>query len=116
MFINNILQSLLMAGNPNQAQGAQQTNPLLAMLPFLLMFIVFYFLLLRPQKNRQIEHQQMLSSLKKGDKVITNGGILGTVMGVKEKTVVLKVGDGETKLEFLNSAISIINDKDIGNS
>jgi preprotein translocase subunit YajC len=58
----------------------------------------------------------MLTTLKKGDKVITTGGMLGTVMGVKEKTIVLKVGDADTKVEFLRSAISVINDKDIGNS
>ncbi|MFC1809379.1 preprotein translocase subunit YajC [Candidatus Omnitrophota bacterium] len=116
MFINNMLQSLLMAGPQNQAGGAQQTNPLLAMLPFFLMFIVFYFLLIRPQKKRQTEHQKMLTELKKGDKVITSGGILGTIVGVKEKTIVLKVGDSDTKIEFLKSAVNIINDKDTGNS
>ncbi|MBN1493321.1 MAG: preprotein translocase subunit YajC [Candidatus Omnitrophica bacterium] len=116
MFINNMLQSLAMAAGPSQAQGGQQPNALLAMFPILLMAAVFYFLVLRPQNKRQVEHRQMISSLKKGDKVITSGGILGTVVGVKEKTVVLKVGEGDTKLEFLKTAISIINDKDIGNS
>jgi len=110
MFINNMLHTILVA----PAAGGTQMNPLLSMLPFLLMFVVFYFLLIAPQKKRQKEHQAMLGSLKKGDKVITTGGILGTVTGVKEKTVILKVGEGETKIEFLKSAVSIINDKDIG--
>ena len=116
MLINNMLHSFVLMASSAQPGGAQQANPLFAMLPFVLMFVVFYFLLIRPQKKRQTEHQQMLTTLKKGDKVITTGGLLGTIMGVKDKTVVLKVGDGETKVEYLKSAINIINDKDIGNS
>jgi preprotein translocase subunit YajC len=116
MFINNMLQSLSIVAQPGQGQGGAQANPLLAMLPFLLMFVVFYFLLIKPQKKRQKEHQTMVEALKKGDKVVTTGGILGTVSGVKDKTVILKVGEGETKIEFLKSAVSLVNDKDIGNS
>jgi preprotein translocase subunit YajC len=116
MFINNMLQSLSIVAQPGQGQGGAQANPLLAMLPFLLMFVVFYFLLIKPQKKRQKEHQTMVEALKKGDKVVTTGGILGTVSGVKDKTLILKVGEGETKIEFLKSAVSIVNDKDIGNS
>jgi preprotein translocase subunit YajC len=111
-----MLQSLSIVAQPGQGQGGAQANPLLAMLPFLLMFVVFYFLLIKPQKKRQKEHQTMVEALKKGDKVVTTGGILGTVFGVKDKTLILKVGEGETKIEFLKSAVSLVNDKDIGNS
>lgn len=94
-------------------QGAGSQNPLFAMAPFILMFVIFYFLLIRPQKKRQQEHKKMLEALKKGDKVVTSGGLLGTVVGVKEKTCVLKVGDGETKMEFLKSAVTAVNETNL---
>ena len=68
-------------------------------------FLFFYFILILPQRRREKEHQQMIASLKKGDKVITTGGIFGTVVNIKEKTIVLKVDDN-TRIEFLKSAIS----------
>jgi len=88
-----------------QAQG-QQPNPLLAFAPIIVMFFVFYFLLIRPQQKRQKQHEAMLQNIKKGDKVVTTGGIIGIVVGVKDNQVVLKVGEGETKIEFLKSAIA----------
>ena len=94
-----------------QTPVAGQPNPLMAMLPFILMFVVFYFLIIVPQKKKQKQHEKMLTELKKGDKVITSGGILGAIVGVKEKTVVLKVGDADTKIEFLKTAVSVVNDK-----
>jgi len=80
-----------------------------ALLPFLLMFVVLYFLLIRPQQKRQKQHQAVLEKLKKGDRVITNSGIFGTIVNFNEKnkSVVLKVGDSETiKLEVLRSSIA----------
>ncbi len=83
-----------------------QNNPVLAFLPLILMFAVFYFLLIRPQQKQQKELQKMVQDLKKGDRVVTAGGIIGTVAGIQDDYVVLKVGDGETKVEILKSAIS----------
>jgi preprotein translocase subunit YajC len=97
--------SLLAMASPQAAQGAQP-NQFLAFLPIVFMFVIFYFLLIRPQQKRQKELAAMLSQLKKGDQVVTSGGIIGTIVGVKEKEVVLKVGDDGVKLEFLRSAIS----------
>lgn len=108
----SMLHGSLMAVAAQTGPSGQQ-NPILAMAPFFLMFIIFYFLLIRPQKRRQVEHQKMLDGLKKGDKVVTSGGILGTVLGVKDKTVVLKVGEGETKIEFLKSAVNSINNTEV---
>jgi preprotein translocase subunit YajC len=70
-------------------------------------FAVFYFLLIRPQRKRQKEMKAMLEALKKGDRVQTIGGIRGTIVGVKEKTVVIKVDDN-TKLEFSRDAVQSI--------
>ena len=77
------------------------------LLPFLLIIVIFYFFLIRPQNKKQKETQKMLDALKKGDKVITIGGIHGTVSSVKEKTVIVKVDD-DCKLEFNRTAISSV--------
>jgi preprotein translocase subunit YajC len=61
--------------------------------PFLLIFVFFYLLLIRPQQKRQKAHKQMLEALKKGDKVVTNGGLLGTVMGVTKEVVTVQIAD-----------------------
>lgn len=77
------------------------------LLPFLLIAVIFYFFLIRPQNKKQKETEKMLNALKKGDKVITIGGIHGTVSSVKEKTVIVKVDD-DCKLEFNRTAISSV--------
>jgi len=76
-------------------------------LPLIAIIAIFYFLIIRPQSKKQKETQKMLSALKKGDKVITIGGIHGTIQTVREHSVVLKVDEG-TKIEFTRSAISSI--------
>lgn len=74
-----------------------------------LMIGIFYFFLIRPQNKKQKEMEKMLAALKKGDKVVTIGGIHGVVSSVKEKTIILKVDDN-AKLEFNRSAIaSVVN-------
>lgn len=84
---------------------SSQANPILSFLPLILMFVVFYFLLIRPQQKRQKEMAEMVKNLKKGDRVITSGGLIGTVLAVHDDYVVLKVGDQDTKLEVLKSAV-----------
>lgn len=69
------------------------------------MVAIFYFLLIRPQRKRDKEAKEMMAALKKGDKIVTIGGIRGTVSAVKETTVVVKV-DSDTRIEFNKSAIS----------
>lgn len=96
---------LAMAGASDGGGG----NIFAALLPFLLMFAVLYFLLIRPQQKRQKQHQAVLESLKKGDRVITNSGIFGTIVNFndKNKSVVLRVGENEQiKLEVLRSSIA----------
>lgn len=89
------------------AAPAQEVNPIFSFLPFIFIFVIFYFLLIRPQQKRQKELDKMVGELKKGDRVVTAGGLIGTVTGVQNDYVVLKVGDNEaTKVEVLKSAIS----------
>ncbi|MCM8796803.1 MAG: preprotein translocase subunit YajC [Candidatus Omnitrophica bacterium] len=82
-------------------------NPLLQMLPLLLIFLVFYFLLIRPQKQREKERQEMLKSLNKNDEIITSGGIHGTIVNVKEKTVIVRIDDN-VKIELEKNCISYV--------
>lgn len=90
-----------MPGGPGDGLGSLLTN----MLPFLLMFLVLYFLIIRPQQKRQRQHQEMMDQLKNGDRVVTNGGMLGTVAGIKPDVVVLRVADN-VKIEVQKSAVS----------
>jgi preprotein translocase subunit YajC len=78
------------------------------LIPFALIIGVFYFLIIRPQNKKQKETQRMLGALKKGDRVVTIGGIHGVVQSVRESSVVVKV-DENVKLEFSRTAISSVN-------
>ena len=78
-----------------------------SLLPFVLIIAVFYFLILRPQQRRQKEKQKLLESIKKGDRVIISGGIHGTVEGLEDKTVLVKIAD-TTKIKVERAAISSI--------
>lgn len=77
----------------------------MTLLPFVLMFAIFYFLLIRPQQKKQRTRNSMLSALKKGDKVVTIGGMHGTISEITDDVVVLKVND-VTKLTFDRSSIN----------
>lgn len=86
--------------------GAGGTGSLIQMIiPFVIMIAVFYFLLIRPQKKKQQQRNTMLNQLKKGDKIVTIGGLHGTIMEMTDDTVVIRVND-VTKLTFDRSAIS----------
>ena len=89
-----------------QAAPGASWNPILAFAPLLVMFVVFYFLLIQPQQKRQKELNQTIQNLKKGDRIVTAGGVIGTIVGIQNDYVILKVGDGETKIEILKSAIT----------
>ena len=75
--------------------------------PMTLLFIMMYFLLIRPQKKRQMEQQRLVSALKTGDRVVTNAGIHGLISNVKETTVIVKVADN-VKIEMEKSAIATV--------
>lgn len=79
--------------------------------PLILMFGILYFLLIRPQQKKQRQHQDILKSLKKGDKVITSGGLYGVVVKVTEKDVVLEVAD-KVHLRFTLGAIGTVRERE----
>ena len=74
-------------------------------------FVIFYFMIIRPQQKRAKERDKMLSNMQKGDKIITSGGLHGTIAGIDEKTVLLNVGDN-IKLKFERTAIATITAKE----
>jgi preprotein translocase subunit YajC len=83
-------------------------NQLMTFLPFLLIIVVFYFLLIRPNQTRQKKWQSMLSSLKSGDKVTTTGGLRGTIYAIKDDVIQLRVPPDNIKLEIVKSAIASV--------
>lgn len=99
----NMTDLLLLAQAATPAQP-QQPNILVSMMPLIFIFVIFYFLLIRPQQKRQKEHEKLVASIKTGDDVITSAGIHGTVANVKDKTVIIRVADN-VKMEFDRSAV-----------
>ena len=91
---------------PVQAVPAQPPEPgMMAFLPLILMFVVFWFLLIRPQQKKLREQQKMQSSLNKGEEVVTNSGIFGTVTGITDKVITLEVAK-DVRVKVLKNHIS----------
>ena len=76
------------------AQSGGAGSTMMSLLPMILIFVVFYFILIRPQQKRQKEHREMVSNLAKGDEVLTNGGFLGKVTNVGEAYLTVELADG----------------------
>ncbi|MFH1853701.1 MAG: preprotein translocase subunit YajC [Candidatus Omnitrophota bacterium] len=87
--------------------SAAQPNTIISLLPIIFIFAIFYFLLIRPQQKKQKEHDKMVSEVKKNDEVVTNGGIHGTVVNVKDTTLILKI-DENVKIEINKTAIAYV--------
>ena len=101
--MNSLYLSLLM-GAPQGGEGGGASS-LVSFLPLVAIVAIFYFLILRPQNKKQKETQKMLGALKKGDRIVTIGGIHGVIQSVKESTIIVKV-DENVKLEFNRGTIS----------
>lgn len=86
-------------------QGQQAVNPIINLFPLILIFVIFYFLLIRPQKTKEKEHQKMIGNLNKNDEVVTSSGIHGTIVNVKDKTVILRI-DENVKIEIEKNCIA----------
>jgi preprotein translocase subunit YajC len=103
----NSFVSYLLLGGAQGAEAPTGSAAFLQFVPFIAIIAIFYFLIIRPQNKKQKETQRMLGALKKGDRVVTIGGIHGVIQTVKEQSVILKVDDS-VKLEFSRSAISSV--------
>ena len=94
------------ASDGTSAGGSMVTT----LITFGVIILIFYFLIIRPQKKRDKEAKDMIAAIKKGDKIVTIGGIRGTVAVVKDSTVIIKVDDN-TRIEFNKNAISAVLNK-----
>lgn len=109
----NLFLNLAMMGAPagGGEGGAPAQNSGIFMFVWIgLMILLFYFMLIRPQKRREKERQALLSAVKTGDRVLFSGGLLGVVSNVKEKTLMIKIADG-VKVEVLRGAVSQVLEK-----
>jgi len=97
--------NVLMTGMLAAQAAPANSNPLMGLLPILAFFLVFYLILILPQKKQRKKHQEMLGQLNPGDKVLTNAGIYGTIVKIEEDKVVLRIADG-VKIEYLKSMIA----------
>lgn len=100
----------LLIGQAGDSAGAAApadglTQGIMSFMPLILIFVIFYFLLIRPQQKKQQQHQQMLQNLKRGDRIITTGGLYGTIESLDEKTIQLKIAN-QVKVKLSRSAIS----------
>ncbi len=89
------------------AQGAQQGDSTSFIIMMVLMFVAFYFLLIRPQQKKQKAHTALVAGLQVGDEILTAGGILGKISGVSEHYAVVKIGDN-TEVKIQKSSVSMV--------
>jgi preprotein translocase subunit YajC len=105
------MHSLFFAFSNNPSGGAKGGPSLLvSFVPILLIFVIFYLLLILPQQKKQKQHQSMLNAMRKGDRIVTTGGMYGTIADVKDNMIVLKISE-EVKIELVKSAVAAVIDK-----
>jgi preprotein translocase subunit YajC len=109
MIFAGLLMSL-QAAQPPRPQGVGMVT---ALVPFILVFVIFYLLIIMPQRKKQKKHMAMVEQLKPGDRIITSGGIFGTVMGVQQDRIELKVA-ANVKIDITKSAVAVILDQQQG--
>jgi preprotein translocase subunit YajC len=107
MILGTFFSLAQQAGAQPGRQVAPQGNFLTALVPFMLVFVIFYLLIIMPQRKKQKKHMEMVENLKPGSRIVTTGGIYGTVMGVQKDRIELKVA-ANVKIDITKSAIGII--------
>lgn len=100
----NLSDLFLLAQAATPAPAGPAPNPIMQFVPLIFIFVIFYFLLIRPQQKKAKEHQKLVAGIQTGDDVITSAGIHGVVTNVKDKTVLVRVADN-VKIEFDRAAI-----------
>ncbi len=113
MILLNFFSSLFFFAPP-PSEGGAEPNPLVQLIPFVLIIVVFYFFMIRPQQQKQKEREKVLDALKKGDRVVTIGGLHGTVVEINNEKKTVVIDAGGTKLKFDRSAISTVEKSEAG--
>lgn len=110
--MNIVLSNMPLLMAPGGAGGGQSgpASILPTLITFGLVFLIFYFLIIRPQNKKQKQQKEMLASLQKGDKIVTIGGIRGVITSLKEESLVVKV-DNDVTMEFSRNAVSSVLEK-----
>lgn len=111
MFFDSVAHAMGQA----PAAGGQAGSPLMTFMPLILMFVIFYFLLIRPQQKKQKEHKQMLDNLTRGDRVVTAGGLYGRVVEVKDDILTIDLGNDvhvQVGRGFISNLVTADKDKD----
>ena len=104
-FMLGLLVSTAFAQSAAPAAGGGQPSAFEMFVPFIFIFVIFYFLIIRPQSKRQKEHQKFLTELKRGDEVITASGILGRIEGITDQFVTVEIADG-VRVKMLRTQIA----------
>lgn len=100
-----MLFGLLVSTAHAQTATGAQPSAFEMFVPFIFIFVIFYFLIIRPQSKRQKEHQKFLADVKRGDEVVTSSGILGRIEGITDQFVTLEIADG-VRVKMLRSQIA----------
>ena len=97
---------LTMAASPG-GTGGQQGSMFSTLIPLVVIFAIFYFLMIRPQQKQAKKHKEMLTALKKGDRVVTRGGMMGSIYAIADNTITVEVADN-VRIKFSREAIAAV--------
>ena len=116
--LNNLADAAATAATEEMSTGAMIIYTAVQLLPMILIFVVFYFMLIRPQRKKDKEAKEMLKNLKVGDRICTIGGFYGTIVRIKDQVLTIEVGDAKTQMMIARWAVrnveqlSVTNDSD----
>ena len=113
--LNNLADAATTAATEEMSTGAMIIYTAVQLLPMILIFVVFYFMLIRPQRKKDKEAKQMLANLKVGDRVCTIGGIYGTIVRIKDDVLTIEVGEQKNQLVVARWAIRNVEQLSVSN-
>ena len=113
--LNNLADAAANAATEEMSTGAMIIYTAVQLLPMILIFVVFYFMLIRPQRKKDKEAKQMLANLKVGDRICTIGGIYGTIVRIKDDVLTIEVGEQKNQLVVARWAIRNVEQLSVSN-
>ncbi len=102
--MNSIAYAMGQGGGASAPGGAGGFS---SFIPLILMFVIFYFLLIRPQQKKAKEHKEMIGNLKKGDRIVSSGGLYGNVTGLDENVLTVEIAD-KVRVKIARSSVSVL--------